>query len=313
MLDMNDLTCPSCRRAGGLIVLYRDRGAGLVLARCCEDLEYGQTCGQPVLWHGAAFGGEVLRVIYPPMLNAPTDPAIPSSLAFSLTEARLCHDAGAHTAATVMVRRILEAMCADQGISDKTSKGAPRGLKSKLEELRDKTDFIPGRLFNWAMHLKSVGDEGAHDVTSSATLRDAADAIELAEHMLDHLYVQTARYERHVRDRERRKLPAVDVRWTFESDSWDGGTWTLKAHYPQQDNFQSLVTRITMSDPGQTKRLDHGKAFFEQFRESVAAELFQIEYRLGKLNADDDQQEVPPWAEITYQNDGFNSSGDPPF
>ena len=94
MLDMDDLICPSCRQTGRLIVLHRDGGTGLVLARCCEDVEYGHTCGQPILWHGSAFGNEIHRVIYPPMLNAPADPAIPESLAFSLTEDRLCHDAG---------------------------------------------------------------------------------------------------------------------------------------------------------------------------------------------------------------------------
>jgi hypothetical protein len=246
VLDLDDLICPSCRQDGGQIVMYRDRGQGVILARCCNDVGYGDNCGQLILGRGNGFGDGIDRVLFPPVLNRPPDSAIPRPLAFSLTEARLCHDAGAHTAATVMVRRVLEAMCADQGIADKPPKGAPRGLKSKLEELHTKTDFIPGRLFNWAMHLKNIGDEGAHEVTSYATHRDAADAIELAEHILDHLYVQTAKYERHVQDRERRKLPAADIGWSFESDSWDGGTWALTASYPQQAPFDGLTTDMTM-------------------------------------------------------------------
>ncbi|GAA1001329.1 hypothetical protein GCM10009555_105820 [Acrocarpospora macrocephala] len=153
------------------------------MARCCAPVGYG-SCGQVVVYIRLLSG---LRQMWPPT-RPPFESSIPAALADSLAEAQVCHDSGAHTAATIMVRRLLEALCADHGVSATTAKGGFRSLNTKLQESHT-SGVITGQLYDWAIHLKDVGNDGAHDTDSRAAFDDAADAIALAQHMLGHLYV----------------------------------------------------------------------------------------------------------------------------
>ncbi len=104
-----------------------------------------------------------------------------------MREARACFSAKLYTAAAVMVRRTLEGMCIDQGTGKKQ-------LFAALSDLRD-AKKIEGRLFDWAQALRALGNQGAHFSKEAVGREDAQDALELAEALLDYIYVFTAKYD----------------------------------------------------------------------------------------------------------------------
>ncbi|WP_316775124.1 DUF4145 domain-containing protein [Streptomyces sasae] len=124
---------------------------------------------------------------WPSSANGPLSPSIPAAIAREMREARACFAAKLYTATAVMVRRTLEGMCVDQGTSKKP-------LFAALGELRD-ANKIEGRLFDWAQALRVLGNQGAHFSKEAVGREDARDALELAEALLDYIYVFTAKYE----------------------------------------------------------------------------------------------------------------------
>ncbi|MEU0392408.1 DUF4145 domain-containing protein [Streptomyces sp. NPDC006208] len=78
-------------------------------------------------------------------------------------------------------------MCIEQGTQKKA-------LFQALQELRD-DGKIEGRLFDWAQALRVLGNQGAHFSEESVSREDAADALSLAEALLNYIYVFTAKYE----------------------------------------------------------------------------------------------------------------------
>ena len=126
---------------------------------------------------------EVLWPAPPRQLNA----AIPEALRRENEEARKCFKAASFTATVVMVRRTLEGVCIEQGITKKP-------LFKALEEMRDK-GLIEGRLFEWAESLRVLGNEGAHYTGNRVSREDASDALAFSEAILDYLYVFAAQFE----------------------------------------------------------------------------------------------------------------------
>lgn len=85
-----------------------------------------------------------------------------------------------------MVRRTLEAVCAD--------KGATVGsLHTKLNALKD-MKVIEGKLIDWSHDLRALGNEAAHDTAVFISAADAQDALDLAEALLSYVYVFDAKY-----------------------------------------------------------------------------------------------------------------------
>ncbi|MEW2317060.1 DUF4145 domain-containing protein [Streptomyces bauhiniae] len=119
---------------------------------------------------------------------------IPEVLRREHFEARTCFKSKAYTATVVMVRRTLEGVCAQYGITKKP-------LYKAFEEL-EKLGLIEGRLLEWAQELRVLGNEGAHFTGKVVTRQDASDAVALAEALLDYLYVFS---EQFLKFRERRK------------------------------------------------------------------------------------------------------------
>ncbi|MGY1871994.1 DUF4145 domain-containing protein [Nocardia gipuzkoensis] len=113
--------------------------------------------------------------------------AVPRELREGFEEARKCFDAKVYTATLVMVRRTLEATCADQGSRKRT-------LAQSLKELKAQGK-IDGLLAEWADLLRAVGNEGAHYTGNKVSAQDAEDALDFAEALLDHLYVLRARFD----------------------------------------------------------------------------------------------------------------------
>ncbi|WP_433464380.1 DUF4145 domain-containing protein [Spirillospora sp. CA-128828] len=283
--DLNDLPCPSCGVRGGLsfeATAGEFEREGLVIAICqapSGDIGSDRAiCCQRVVLTGSPGNFERL---WPPARQSDLDPAIPAALAASLAEARLCHHAGAHTAATVMVRRTLEALCADRGIPNVTGNGGHRSLHAKLQDLRA-VGAITADLLDWAIHLKEVGNDGAHDITVFATDEEAEDAIALAEDMLRHLYVAPARYARAKARRERsrqiRQMPEIDVHYTI--DVQEDGTTSLEAIRPQAVGIELPPEEIFASIWGSELEMVELR---EQLEKAVSAKLLDSSLRLGKL------------------------------
>lgn len=113
--------------------------------------------------------------------------AIPASLRREAEEARACYDAKAYTAAVVMVRRTLEGVCQEHGVDD-------RPLAKALQKMLDQ-GHLDARLLEWSQELRALGNAGAHYTGSPVSREDARDALELAEAMLDHLYVLAKRFK----------------------------------------------------------------------------------------------------------------------
>ncbi|WP_432052077.1 DUF4145 domain-containing protein [Streptomyces xiamenensis] len=130
-------------------------------------------------------------MIWPEQLR-PLSHQVPQPLRREHEEARQCFKAKAYTATAVMVRRTLEGVCSDQGVSG--ANGRPKPLVKMLEQLKS-DGKIDGRLLEWAQALRVLGNEGAHFTGSGVSRQDAADGLALAEALLDYLYVLAAQFE----------------------------------------------------------------------------------------------------------------------
>lgn len=190
--------CPTCEKA----TLGTVQGA-------CDEVPTDEHFFEPVRYSlvscttcgGVSLVSEDLQYemldpvrVWPQDQAQPLSPSIPEEIRRELVEARGCFQGGHYTAAAVMVRRVLEGMCSDQGIR-------PKRLVDQLKELRD-ANKIEGRLFEWAEGIRIVGNHGAHFNKSAIKREDAEDALAFAEAILDYLYVFTARYEEFLRRRQ---------------------------------------------------------------------------------------------------------------
>lgn len=120
----------------------------------------------------------------PPRLMSP---AVPKKLQDCFLEARTCYQAKAYTASAIMCRRSLELLAAERGVSEDS-------LAKSLGKLKAKGD-IDQRLYDWCDELRLAGNDAVHDVNSNVSQKDARDMSELAEAIIDYVYVFQARYE----------------------------------------------------------------------------------------------------------------------
>jgi hypothetical protein len=113
--------------------------------------------------------------------------AVPKKLQECFLEARTCYEARAYTASAIMCRRSLELLAVERGVAEKN-------LAQSLLKLKDNGD-IDQRLYDWCNQLRLVGNEAAHGVGSDTSQADAKDMTDLAEAIIDYVYVFQARYE----------------------------------------------------------------------------------------------------------------------
>jgi hypothetical protein len=111
---------------------------------------------------------------------------IPAEIRDEFEEAQRGIDGKNYRSALVMVRRVLEGTCKDQGATART-------LAASLKQLESQGK-IDGMLGEWADMLRIAGNEGAH-FGSAPSREDAVDALQFAEALLDHLYVLRKRFE----------------------------------------------------------------------------------------------------------------------
>lgn len=111
---------------------------------------------------------------------------VPRPLRNEYNEAQKCFSVKAYGATVVMVRRILEGVCKENGVQERT-------LVKSLEELK-KNGLIDDTISEWATTLRLLGNEGAHYTGHPVPRDDAEDAIAFAEALLDNIYVLRKRF-----------------------------------------------------------------------------------------------------------------------
>lgn len=166
-----------------------------IIARCgiCYQtllLEQDEAIYSQMLFQGNA------KCLWPTPARSISE-TIPDSLRREHQEARSCFKATAYTATVVMVRRTLEGLCAQHGVTSKP-------LFTALGDM-ERRGLIEGRLLEWAQELRVLGNEAAHFTGAAVSRQDAADAVALAEALLDYLYVFSAQFEKF--KQRRRKKP----------------------------------------------------------------------------------------------------------
>ncbi|MGW3951338.1 DUF4145 domain-containing protein [Streptomyces sp. NPDC004752] len=187
------LMCPHCEKPTLATVTSEARGGGyeeppylLELARCGH-------CQDPFLVieedYGQGWDGDPLVVW--PQQRRPLSYKVPAALRREHDEARQCFKSKAYTATAVMVRRTLEGVCLDRGMSN--AGGRPKPLFKMLEQMKD-DGKIDGRLFEWAQELRVLGNQGAHFTGTVVSRQDAEDGLALAEALLDYLYVLSVQF-----------------------------------------------------------------------------------------------------------------------
>lgn len=120
--------------------------------------------------------------------------AVPETLQRCFQEARACYQVRAYTASAIMCRRALELLAIERGINKNS-------LAAALSKLRETGD-IDQRLYDWCDALRLAGNQAAHDVDQNMSQTDAKDMNELAEAIIDYVYVFQARYENFKRRRD---------------------------------------------------------------------------------------------------------------
>ncbi|MFD7443276.1 DUF4145 domain-containing protein [Streptomyces sp. NPDC059909] len=187
------LVCPHCEKPTLATVTSAASGGGhqeppylLELARCghCQDpfMMVEEDFGEG--WDGDP-------VILWPQKRRPLSFKVPEALRREHEEALQCFSSKAYTATAVMVRRTLEGVCLDQGISNS---GRRPPLFKMLEQMKN-DGKIDGRLFEWAQELRVLGNQAAHFTGTEVSRQDAEDGLALAEALLDYLYVLSAQFD----------------------------------------------------------------------------------------------------------------------
>jgi hypothetical protein len=124
--------------------------------------------------------------MYPPREKT-VSRSIPKPIRDCYQEALTCFKSKAYTASAIMCRKTLEGLCVHHGVK-------ARSLSVSLKELRDK-ELIEKRLFEWAEELRLFGNEAAHDVNVSLSLRDSRDIIEFTDALLEYTFTYRDKFE----------------------------------------------------------------------------------------------------------------------
>jgi hypothetical protein len=127
-------------------------------------------------------GGKVAEVLPPELIQFNVED-LPESLERTLKEAVACNGAGAHRAAAMMVRRLLEEICAENNAEGDN-------LHKRLAALKGKV-VLPQMLFEAMDELKLLGNDAAHIEAreyDDIGPKQAEAAIELAQEVVKSLY-----------------------------------------------------------------------------------------------------------------------------
>ena len=158
------IRCPQCKTLGQFGVIgqsYRytkrvenenvaytfEAGMRLCPNPGCKGVLFAITRPHPV-------HGEEVMVVLPPELIEFDTSDLPAKCVKTLEEAAACHAAGAYRAAAMMVRRLLEEVCDDQGATGRT-------LHDRIKQLKNQVT-LPSHLIDGMDNLKLLGNDAAH-------------------------------------------------------------------------------------------------------------------------------------------------------
>jgi len=134
--------------------------------------------------------------------------SIPKVLRASVNEAQKCLQIGANTAACVMLRRTIEALCHDvlKPLREKEALEAvalgktPKKYKDHLmlgEGLKElfERKIIDQRLAEWSKQIQQYGNMSAHAVDIIISTQDANDLMSFVTALVEYVYDLTKRYD----------------------------------------------------------------------------------------------------------------------
>ncbi|MFY1625472.1 DUF4145 domain-containing protein [Micromonospora sp. WMMD735] len=188
------IICPNCAKPSAAVVVGRrkhDVADGVASFLWCDECDNGLVVWQELdLYFDARKGDYDLRLGTPhvwwPEVDRPLSAAIPQDLRDTHLEARKCFHATAYSATAAMVRKTIEMMCGDQGLS--------RGrLVDRLQKLSER-GIVDARMVEWMQSLRSLGNNAVH-AGGSVAKADARDALDLAEAILDYVYVFAKKFK----------------------------------------------------------------------------------------------------------------------
>jgi hypothetical protein len=187
-----NLRCPFCRRLGAF------PGAAQVVDLNWRTPEVRDD-GQKLLaaWHAGVrvcpnpeCRGVVFLLrrdnehwIYPPELREFDPSDIPVTVRECMEEAIKCHAQECYRASAIMVRRTLEALCEDRGVSGPTLERRIEGLRTQIVISQD--------LIDGAHEIRFLGNDAAHieaKVFMSVGKAEVEAAIDLAKELLRATY-----------------------------------------------------------------------------------------------------------------------------
>lgn len=135
-------------------------------------------CNDPVLVLGEGY------TVYPIPIPQPTDKRVPEPIRRDLDEAKACMQVNAYCAAAVMARRVIQQLAIDKGCTT-------GNLVNQIEQLAA-NGVITADVKEWATVVRWVGNDAAHPNTNSVEKEDAQDIIDLAQQLLQIVYVAPA-------------------------------------------------------------------------------------------------------------------------
>jgi hypothetical protein len=186
------IRCPHCRELGSFELVsgakaFRKNGRLMPMQVSAQSTLYAgvRICPNQKC-RGLVFVIEdktdVIEIEPPQLLDFNPD-GLPLRLQQTLKEAILCHGAGAHRAAAMMVRRLLEEICDENNV-------AGANLHQRLTALR-RAIVLPEPLFDAMNELKALGNDAAHveaKAYDNIGADEAQDSIELGKEILKALY-----------------------------------------------------------------------------------------------------------------------------
>lgn len=182
------ITCPHCRKIGSFASAHGASGATFrkKVGNTVTDLTAVVRICPNMACRGLVFvvsqGGFVYEALPRPLLDFDLN-GLPARCQTTLEEAVRCHAAGAHRAAAMMVRRLLEEICDENGATGNNLHQRLAALKTKIT--------LPNALFDAMSELKALGNDAAHVEAKdydSIGKDEAEDSIELAKEILKSLY-----------------------------------------------------------------------------------------------------------------------------
>lgn len=186
-------TCTRCEAAAIFVVegtsaaFYDEAGYAteFYLSKCgnCSDVSlYARDD------FGEGFDEDTFTRVYPVQKRKLGIPRLPELVKESYNEAVTCENARAWLACAVMVGRTLEAVSRDL---DPKSKNLAASLKGLYEG-----GTISKDIYEWAQHLRISRNAAAHPSGASISSKDAVEALDFAQAIIEILYDLQPKFER---------------------------------------------------------------------------------------------------------------------